>query len=103
MSKLALRRTRMPMGAKLGPVWLLAKWRAGEVKARRVWATVNLKAWRMTPCSKTSSARTSPGKTGSPAASAEVQKRGLRALELRLKMAPESAVHAVKRLLGQAL
>src|SRR3954451_12214715 len=60
--------------------------------ARCVRHTVNRRAWFTTP-EFTSSKRASPGKIGSPAASAEVQVSGRSAFELRLNRAPPPAVH----------
>src|ERR1044071_1371033 len=88
----AFSRTRIPIGGRFGSVLLLAKWRAGRTYARRVREAVNLSACVISLRPKTSSKRTSPGKIGSPAASAEVQPAGRSALELRSKTAPLSAL-----------
>ena len=54
------------------------------------WAVMRM-AWSITPAA-TSSPRTSPAKTGSPAASADVHESGRRALDRRSQTAPEPAV-----------
>jgi len=53
--------------------------------------SVNRIAWRMRPAA-TSSHRTSPGKIGNPAASAEVQPLGRRSLRSRSQIAPLPAL-----------
>src|SRR6266700_8057989 len=91
MSKPALSRKRAPIGGRAGlaadPAW----WRAGQTKLWSVLAAVNLMAWVTEPA-WTSSRRSSPGRIGSPAASAEVQPEGRRALDRRSQMAPDPAV-----------
>src|ERR1700719_3375139 len=72
ISKLALRRSRVPMGGALVLVTVEAQCDAGATKALWVVGTVNRSAWLMAPAA-TSSYRARPGKTGKPAASAEVQ------------------------------
>src|SRR5579862_4157384 len=88
MSNGAFRRTRMPIGGTDVLVFELAQCLAGETKACRVTLTVKRKAWFMAPA-WTSSYRTSPGKTGRPAASAEVQYIGRSASLVMSNSAPE--------------
>src|SRR5689334_18885461 len=90
MSTLALRRTRMPIGGLSDDVSVLAQCLAGETYALRERDTVNRSAWEMIPA-LTSSYRTSPGKIGRPAASAEVQPAGRKVFDDKSKMAPEPA------------
>src|SRR5690349_14695478 len=49
MSKLAFRRSRVPMGGELGSVSVEAQWEAGATNARRVVGTVKRNAWLMAP------------------------------------------------------
>ena len=79
------------MGGRSGSDALPDWWRAGQMYEVSVASAVIRMAWVMAPdCS--SSWRTSPGRIGSPAASADVQPAGRRALELRFQMAPAPAV-----------
>src|SRR6201995_1026648 len=81
MSKLALSRTRIPIGGLFEvPLW--ASCVAGQTWSPEVMSSVKRSAWLITP-DWISSQRTSPGKIGSPAASAEVQSSGRRALLFR--------------------
>src|SRR2546421_11386529 len=91
MLKSARRRKRAPIGGRFGsdaePAW----WRAGQRKLLSVLDAVKRMAWSTWP-DWTSSRRSSPGMIGSPAASADVQVAGRRALDRRLNTAPEPAV-----------
>src|SRR3954449_12165620 len=90
VSKEAFRRTRRPIGGRLGSSLLEAKWRAGGMKALRVLDAVKRSAWSIEPARR-SSGRARPGKIGRPAASALVQPFGRWRLERRSKIAPEPA------------
>ncbi|MCX5685290.1 MAG: hypothetical protein NT049_16655 [Planctomycetota bacterium] len=93
VSKLAFRRTRMPIGGRLVSSERLTKCVAGGTYARRLLTTVNRTACVSAFCSTTSSYRTSPGKTGSPAASVLVQPHGRSLLVAKLKTAPDEVFH----------
>src|SRR3954447_24915754 len=91
MLKSPRRRKRAPIGGRLASLAEPAWCRAGQMKLLSVRETVKRMAWSTWPdC--TSSRRRSPGRIGRPAASADVHVAGRRALEFRLKTAPEPAV-----------
>src|SRR5215472_18178483 len=92
MLKPALRRKRRPIGGDFGSVVVEAQCVAGRTKARCVVGTVKRRAWFIAPAA-TSSNRARPTKTGSPAASAEVQVYGRCSLIVMSQMAVESALH----------
>ena len=89
-STLALSRNRCPMGGYCSPVKSEAWCRAGHTWAFCVLGAVNRMACLMVPAAA-SSYRTKPGKMGKPAASADVQPSGGRALEDKSKTAPDPA------------
>src|ERR1700690_3812093 len=92
MSKLAFNRNLWPIGGYCNPGRLEACGLAGQMKAFRVCGAVKRRACVISPLA-TSSYLTNPGSIGSPAASADVQFTGRRALELRVKIAPDPACH----------
>src|ERR1017187_8908332 len=91
MSNPARRRKRAPIGGYCAPVRLEARWRAGQTKGRCGCGAGKRGGGGGSPAA-TSSYRTRPGNTGRPAASVEVHPEGRRALERRLKMAPDPAI-----------
>src|SRR5262244_4352686 len=91
MSTLFFRRMRSPMGGQLDQVSQEpAAWVAGETNPFWLWPTTKRRAWPIHPES-TSLQRTRPGKMGSPAASAEVQRSGREASDQRFHLAPLEA------------
>src|SRR5581483_2260364 len=91
MSNDALSRNHAPIGGSVGSAAAPAWWRAGQTKRRSVRAAVMRMAWSTSPAA-TSSRRSSPGRIGRPAASAEVQPFGRRAPLRRSHTAPDPAV-----------
>src|SRR5215813_13934054 len=92
MSTLFFRRMRSPMGGQLDQVSQEpAAWVAGQTNPFWLCPTTNRSAWPIHPES-TSFQRTSPGKMGSPAASAEVQRSGREAFDQRFHFSPLGAL-----------
>src|SRR5580700_11758848 len=86
MSKLALRRRRMPIGAAFAFEEFAAQCEAGGTKAARLDCSVKRNAWLICPAA-TSSYRARPAKIGRPAASADVQVYGRCSSAVRSQMA----------------
>ncbi len=94
MSKPLLRRNRAPIGGKSRLVVVPAWWRAGQRKCVCVRVMVKRIGWSSwSPTDLVERSRS--GKTGRPAASADLQPFGRIAYELRSNVAPDSAVQLV--------
>ena len=83
---------RAPIGGYAGSLTDPASCRAGHTCRRSVTTVVNRIAWSTVP-DRTSAYRRSPGRIGSPAASADVQPCGRSRLLVSDQVAPEPAVH----------